>query len=509
MTRVQPDRMPACQMARVVLHWTAGTHKASALDREHYHVLVEGDGTVVYGNHPIDANAKPAREPRASHTRNLNTGSIGVSVCCMKDAIERPFSAGPFPMTLTQWQVAAEVVAELCARYNIPVTQRSVLAHGEVQAVLGIPQLQKWDPLVLPWTPNIPRQQVMDQFRAAARQHLATLTAPAATRTLNVPAAAPPPPAATEGPFTPQSQVWRGDQAVLLVHGVGNAKAGDFVDITKAVQDAAGPDVAVYSLVYDVFNDWFSEKTQFSTQIKRVTAFIKSKEGDGQLPDTIAEFAGDVVWPMFSLASRQSVQRAYLAQVKQIVADGLRKGLLKHDMRVSIICHSLGCFHTYELLHTIASEPAHTLRPLTDGFRFRSVVFMASPVQLIRTLGGAVSGLVPSGLAVMAPSGLGNPVEQALGVAKTGVERWVSITGDLDPIGGHFLRRKAPWAYTDVPGQTSFVVRQPLIPGDEATNLFTVLRTSLSQGQPPTLNNPHSWLEYVKAPEVDLKTWLA
>ena len=171
MTRVQPDRMPDCQMARIVLHWTAGAHKASALDREHYHVLVEGDGTVVYGNHPIDANAKPAREPRASHTRGLNTGSIGVSVCCMKDAIERPFSAGPFPMTITQWQVAAEVVAELCARYDIPVKQRSVLAHGEVQAVLGIPQLQKWDPLVLPWTPNIPRQQVMDQFRAAVQQH--------------------------------------------------------------------------------------------------------------------------------------------------------------------------------------------------------------------------------------------------------------------------------------------------------------------------------------------------
>ena len=76
-------------MARVIVHWTAGGYRASALDREHYHVLIEGDGTVVYGVHAIDANAKPAREPRASHTRNCNTGSIGVSVCCMKDAREQ------------------------------------------------------------------------------------------------------------------------------------------------------------------------------------------------------------------------------------------------------------------------------------------------------------------------------------------------------------------------------------------------------------------------------------
>src|SRR4030095_16262202 len=124
MARMDPNKMPDCEMARVIVHWTAGTYKASPLDREHYHVLIEGDGTIVYGIHGIDANAKPAREPRASHTRNCNTGSIGVAVCCMKDAREQPFSAGPFPMTSQQWQIAAEVIAELCARYRIDVTRR-------------------------------------------------------------------------------------------------------------------------------------------------------------------------------------------------------------------------------------------------------------------------------------------------------------------------------------------------------------------------------------------------
>jgi hypothetical protein len=497
-------------MVRVVLHWTAGTNKASALDKDHYHVLVEGDGTVVYGNHAIDANAKPVREPRASHTRNLNTGSIGVSLCGMRDAVERPFSPGPSPLTIEQWQVAAEVVAELCAKYQIAVTPRSVLAHGEVQSVLGVAQLQKWDPLVLPWTPTLPRQQVMDQFRASVQQHLDALTtSPVLAPAMAAGPAAPPATAADTGPFKPQSLTWPGDQAVLLVHGVGNAKPGDYVDVIKTVQDAVGPSVAVYSLFYDVFNDWFSEKTQFSSRIKRLMSFIKEQEGDGALQDTIAEFAGDVIWPLFAIAANQSVHRAYTAQLKQIVLDGRNAGLLKHQLRLSIVCHSLGCFHTYEALHAIATQPEHTLTPFTDEIRFRSVVFMASPVQLIRTLAASLSGLVPPGLATTAAAALGNPAESAFGVSKTSVERWVSVTGDLDPIGGHFLRRKAPWAYMDVPGQTSIVVPQTLVGGNDEANLFTVLRTSLSQSNPPTLNNPHSWLDYIKGPEVDLKTWIA
>jgi hypothetical protein len=135
---------------------------------------------------------------------------------------------------------------------------------------------------------------------------------------------------------------------------------------------------------------------------------------------------------------------------------------------------------------------------------------MASPVQLIRTLAGAIGGLVPSGLATAAAAGLVVPSEEGLGVVRTSVERWISVTGDLDPIGGHFVRRKAPWAYMDVPGQESIVVPQALVgDADEATNLFTRLRTSLSAGKPPTLNNPHSWLDYLNGSQVDLKSWLA
>lgn len=517
MRRLSTGQLPPCDMARVVLHWTAGTHRASALDKAHYHVLIEGDGTVVFGDHPIDANAKPVRRVRASHTRNLNTGSIGVSLCCMHGATERPFRPGAFPLTGAQWQVAAEVVADLCDRYGIPVTPRTVIAHGEVEAVLGIAQLQKWDPLVLPWTPAIPRQQVMDQFRATVRQLRAPVPSPPPAVPPGGPAPLAPAPVAPGATGTdatalvPTSQAWTGDQAVLLVHGVGNARPGDYVEVAQAVREAAGPDVAVYSLFYDVFNDWFAAKTDVATHLQRLTAFITQKEGEGELSARLAEFAGDVLWPAFSASSRLTIQHAYALQLKHIVDDGLRAGLQKHDMRISIVCHSLGCLHTYELLHELATNPAHALQPFSDGFRFRSVVFMASPVQFIRTLAGSLGPLVPPGFSTRAGAGLVNPSEAGIaGVVRPSVERWISVTGDLDPIGGHFLRRKADWAYMNVPGQQSIVLRQTLAgEADEERNLISAVVGSLRPDGPPTLNNPHSWLDYVTSPEVTLPSWLA
>ena len=175
MPHLSDDLMPPCTMKRVIVHWTAGAHRASDLDRAHYHLLIEADGRIVKGACSIDCNAARV-EPRASHTRNCNTGSIGVAVCAMAGARERPFTAGPFAMTQRQWSVMAEVVTELCRRYSIPVTTQTVLAHGEVERHLGIPQRQKWDPMVLPWAPALPKAEVMEGFRAQVRRLLTQAT---------------------------------------------------------------------------------------------------------------------------------------------------------------------------------------------------------------------------------------------------------------------------------------------------------------------------------------------
>ena len=159
---------PAGDLRRIIVHWTAGGNKASEIDRQHYHVLIEGDGKLVRGVPSIAANGVgSALLPRASHTLNCNTGSIGVSLCGMRGAIERPFNAGPSPLTAAQWGVLAQVLAQLCRRYRITPGMTSLLTHAEVQANLGIRQRGKWDIAILPFEPalNTPKR-VGDRMRA-------------------------------------------------------------------------------------------------------------------------------------------------------------------------------------------------------------------------------------------------------------------------------------------------------------------------------------------------------
>jgi len=165
--------MPNCSMKRIILHWTAGGHKASSNDKAHYHILIEDDGKLVRGTNTIKDNVSTGDNIYAAHTAKFNTGSIGVSVCCMADAKESPFNAGRFPMTKTQWDTMAQVVAELCEFYDIDVTAKTVLGHGEVEREFpSKPQSGKWDPMVLPWDTSLSKKQVGDQFRALVKDRL-------------------------------------------------------------------------------------------------------------------------------------------------------------------------------------------------------------------------------------------------------------------------------------------------------------------------------------------------
>ena len=83
----------------------------------------------------------------AAHTLKCNSEAIGIGVCCMANAQELPFKPGPCPMTPLQWDVMAQVAAQLAKRYGIKVSRTTVLGHGEVQDLLNIPQKQKWDPV--------------------------------------------------------------------------------------------------------------------------------------------------------------------------------------------------------------------------------------------------------------------------------------------------------------------------------------------------------------------------
>jgi hypothetical protein len=169
---LDPAWLPSASMKRVICHWTAGGHEASSLDKEHYHFLVEANGRIVRGRRSVADNARTDDGVYAAHTRGANTGSIGIAACAMAGAVEHPFHPGPQPMLEVQWLRLAEIAAELCRAYAIPVTPTTVLGHGEVQVRLGIPQLGKWDPMVLPWVPAMSPPEVGTYLRTLVQARL-------------------------------------------------------------------------------------------------------------------------------------------------------------------------------------------------------------------------------------------------------------------------------------------------------------------------------------------------
>jgi hypothetical protein len=159
--------LPDCEMERVIGHWSAGSYTVSEVDKEHYHIIVGGDLKLVRGENSIKSNVSTRdADGYAAHTLGCNTGSIGIAVACMANAVESPFNAGTYPMTEAQWLTLAAVAADCCRKYNIKVTPRTVLTHAEVEKTLGIRQRQKWDIAKAPWNPSLSSAKLNDMWRA-------------------------------------------------------------------------------------------------------------------------------------------------------------------------------------------------------------------------------------------------------------------------------------------------------------------------------------------------------
>lgn len=139
-------------MKRVIWHWTAGGHTPNSVDLNAYHEVIDGRGNVVKGVHPISSNKSPIKGPYAAHIRNFNSNSIGLALASMRGAVERPFNAGPSPITQAQIEALVKRTAELCREYNISVSRETVLSHAEVAITHKIPQPGKWD---ITWLPGM------------------------------------------------------------------------------------------------------------------------------------------------------------------------------------------------------------------------------------------------------------------------------------------------------------------------------------------------------------------
>lgn len=162
---VPPAWFPDCDMDYITLHWTAGAYVASDHDKQYYHIIIESDGKLIRGDHPISDNVNVGDDNYAPHTSQANTKNIGISCACMAGAVESPFNAGKYPLTEKQWMTAAKVAAEASVKYGISVNRNKILSHGEWQSNNGVPQSGKWDINKLPWSPGLSKSEVNDLWR--------------------------------------------------------------------------------------------------------------------------------------------------------------------------------------------------------------------------------------------------------------------------------------------------------------------------------------------------------
>jgi len=157
-------------LKRIIMHWTAGGAWASEIDKQHYHEIVQGDGSRVRGNLLPEANESTAGGHYAAHTRACNTGSIGLAMAGMMGAEERPFKMGA-GLTKPQVDAFCQMVAEYALTYSIPITRRTVLTHAEVQPTLGIWQRGKWD---ITWLPGMKAPDDPVEVGDALRERILT-----------------------------------------------------------------------------------------------------------------------------------------------------------------------------------------------------------------------------------------------------------------------------------------------------------------------------------------------
>lgn len=189
------------QLKRIIFHWTAGSYTPSIVDKKSYHFLVDGNGNIHQGNYKPEDNIITSDGKYAAHTLNANTGSIGISVCCMggKEVKERPLNVGKYPLKHEQWNALIKKIADLCLQYDIVPSPTTVLSHAEVEKNLGIKQKGKWDITLLPGdTIKVrPAKEVGDALRKAVAEEIKT------RKTTNVVVVAKPETTVVEAPPVP------------------------------------------------------------------------------------------------------------------------------------------------------------------------------------------------------------------------------------------------------------------------------------------------------------------
>lgn len=115
---------------RIVLHWTAGTNTPNQHEKECYHFLIDDKGKIYKGTHKVSDNFDCTDGNYAPHTGGGNTGAIGIAVCGMC-GYKSTSNVGKYPLTKVQLERLCLLTAYLCQKYELAITNKTVLTHYE------------------------------------------------------------------------------------------------------------------------------------------------------------------------------------------------------------------------------------------------------------------------------------------------------------------------------------------------------------------------------------------
>lgn len=165
------------------MHWTGGGHRATTGERLRYHYLVEhmagetdepeDDWARLVGGVPPERNLRglagvPAAHNApetgyAAHTAGFNSWSLGISICAMRDAVDRRpelgVYPGPSPVTVQQLKCLFGTCVSLLAKHGLAPVPEQLFTHYEAEALHGVDQVPKgpgtwkWD---IEWIPHRP-----------------------------------------------------------------------------------------------------------------------------------------------------------------------------------------------------------------------------------------------------------------------------------------------------------------------------------------------------------------
>lgn len=160
------------QLKRICLHWTAGGLTPNATDKQHYHYICAGDGSIHLGKYTPEANGKSLtnRDKYAAHCGGGNSFTIGIAVC------GGPKGYKPGVFTEISLERACKEMARCCLHYGIAVSPETVYTHYEFGLRHpGTDSAGKIDINQLPWDDSVKAQDVGHLIRRKVSGYIKAL----------------------------------------------------------------------------------------------------------------------------------------------------------------------------------------------------------------------------------------------------------------------------------------------------------------------------------------------